>query len=281
MRWYWSTQDPGTQPLNVLTACRCPCRCVGPPAIAFSRAWRATPVWPSHNPHGSPSQTREWFSTKTGSPSWRCRPDLLSTSCTAASEPICDRFFCQCAAIAYISARDGSGTRGPSVASCLIRRETFHPCRWLPPVSRGRGPDLHSSPLSSRSTRGIRTEGHRQVADRRQRRGDVQALRFVLVPQPRRRMGATLARGNRPSLRSPRHRDPGREPLRRRRLDRCRSSLAFFVARAGKSAYRKRKSFDFQTLAPQRILGAAGILVVVDLATLVGFTRWITARGPR
>ena len=57
--------------------------------------------------------------------------------------------------------------------------------------------------------------------------------------------------------------------------------VAFFVARAGKSAYRKRKSFGFQTLAPQRIVGAAGILVVVDLATLVGFARWITARGLR
>ena len=43
--------------------------------------------------------------------------------------------------------------------------------------------------------------------------------------------------------------------------------LAFFLARAVKSAYRKRRSFEFQTLAPQRILGAAGILVIVDLAT--------------
>ena len=57
--------------------------------------------------------------------------------------------------------------------------------------------------------------------------------------------------------------------------------LAFFVARAGKSAYRKRRSFDFQALAPQRVLGAAGILVSDRSPTLFGFTRWVIARGPR
>jgi glycosyltransferase involved in cell wall biosynthesis len=195
-------------------------------------------------------------------------------------EPICDRLFCQCAAIAYISPRDGSGTRGPSVASCLIRREVF--------VRAGGFPKFRAAEdlifIHRLSEAGARAAFAPKAIVRWQIAGGAGATfrRFAsysyhnLVAGWGRHwhagtarlyaalgvvlLGASLVGGT-----------AWIAPV----------VAAFFVARAGKSAYRKRKSFDFQTLAPQRILGAAGILMVVDLATLVGFTRWITTRAPR
>ena len=55
----------------------------------------------------------------------------------------------------------------------------------------------------------------------------------------------------------------------------------FFVARAGKAAYLKRASFDFRTTAVSRVLGAAFVLAILDLATLVGFLRWLLTRALR
>ena len=49
----------------------------------------------------------------------------------------------------------------------------------------------------------------------------------------------------------------------------------FFVARATRAAWVKRSSFSFSTLHPARILGAAGILAVIDGAAMAGCVRWL------
>lgn len=50
--------------------------------------------------------------------------------------------------------------------------------------------------------------------------------------------------------------------------------LAFvLVARAGQAGWAKHGSFTFSTLHPGRILGAAGILAAIDVATAVGLVR--------
>ena len=195
-------------------------------------------------------------------------------------EPVCDSYFTECAAIAYVSAKNESGTRGASLASCLIRREVVIRAGGFPPFRAAedlifihRLCDVGARPafapkavvrwqipssFAATFKRFASYSYHNLVAGwgRYWHAGTARlyaALGIVIL-------GVSLLGG--PAWNAP-------------------IVVAFFVARAGKSAYRKRKSFGFQTLAPQRILGAAGILVVVDLATLVGFTRWITARGPR
>jgi hypothetical protein len=195
-------------------------------------------------------------------------------------EPVCDSFFRECAAIAYVSARDESATRGPSLASCLVRRDAFTRAGGFPPFRAAEDLIFIQRLIES----GARAAFAPQASVRWQIAGSVPATfrRFAsysyhnLVAGWGRHWHAGTARlyvalgivilgaslfGGAAWI----------API----------VVAFFVARAGKYACRKRKSFDFRTLAPQRILGAAGILMVVDLATLVGFTRWITARGPR
>jgi hypothetical protein len=51
------------------------------------------------------------------------------------------------------------------------------------------------------------------------------------------------------------------------------------IARAGRSAWHKRAAFEFRALDPRHVLGAAGLLCVIDLATLVGAIRWRAGRG--
>jgi glycosyltransferase involved in cell wall biosynthesis len=195
-------------------------------------------------------------------------------------EPVCESFFSECAAIAYVSARDESATRGPSVASCLVRRDAFTRAGGFPPFRAAEDLIFIQRLIES----GARTAFAPKASVRWQIAGS--------VPTTFRRFASysyhNLAAG------WGRHWHAGTARLYAALgIVILGASLlagtawiapivvAFLVARAGKSAYRKRKSFDFQTLTPLRILGAAGILVVVDLATLVGFTRWITARGRR
>jgi hypothetical protein len=49
----------------------------------------------------------------------------------------------------------------------------------------------------------------------------------------------------------------------------------FLLARATKAAWVKRRSFAFKTLHPGRIVMAAGILSVIDIATFAGVVRWL------
>jgi hypothetical protein len=53
------------------------------------------------------------------------------------------------------------------------------------------------------------------------------------------------------------------------------------LARAGRSAWQKRRSFDFRTLDPRHVAGAAALLCLIDLATLTGAIRWLVRGCPR
>jgi hypothetical protein len=53
------------------------------------------------------------------------------------------------------------------------------------------------------------------------------------------------------------------------------------IARAARSAWRKRDGFDFAVLDPRHVLGAAALLCLIDLATLLGALRWLARGCPR
>jgi GT2 family glycosyltransferase len=195
-------------------------------------------------------------------------------------EPVCDSYFRESAAIAYIQGRDASGTRGPSVASCLVRREAFTRVGGFPPFRAAE--DLIF--IRRLADAGARTAFAPRAIVRWQIAGSAAATFRRFASYSYHNLIAGWGR----------HWHAGSARLyaglcvvivAASLLGAAAWTLpilvAFFVARAGKAAYRKRQSFDFQTLAPQRILGAAGILVLIDLATFVGFARWIIARGFR
>ena len=52
----------------------------------------------------------------------------------------------------------------------------------------------------------------------------------------------------------------------------------FFIGRALKAAWVKRRSFDFRTLSASRVAGTAVVLVIVDAATLAGCFRWLSSK---
>lgn len=192
-------------------------------------------------------------------------------------EPMCDSFFRQCAAIAYISPRDRSGTRGPSVASCLMRREAFSRAGGFPPfraaedlifIERlaGQGARVSFAPNArvewqiagdsvSTFRRFATYSYHNLIAGwgRHWHAGTARlyaglSLAFVAA--------LLLGGGGWAFLLLP----------------------GFFLARAFKSAWLKRASFQFPTLTPARILGTAGVLAVIDAATALGVARWLLAR---
>ena len=172
-------------------------------------------------------------------------------------EPVCDNYFRECAAIAYVSEKDRTGTRGPSLASCLVRRDAFTRAGGFPPfraaedlifihrLSQG-GAGTAFAPnaivrwqiaggVAATFRRFESYSYHNLVAGwgRHWHAGTAKlyaGLAVVII-------GANLLGGGGwvvPIL------------------------LAFFVARAGKLRHRKRRSFDFQALAPQRVLERPG-----------------------
>ena len=193
-------------------------------------------------------------------------------------EPVCDTFFRECAALAYgpaIGWIRSSGTLHciePDPALEVLR------CGWVPAVSCGRGSDLRRAAASCGGPGGLRTQGPGPMGDRRE-------------------LGATFDRFANYS-----HHNLVAGWGRYWHLGVARlygllglgvllallagagfwAGLAlplFFVGRATKAAWVKRGSFAFSTLHPGRIVGAAGILVVIDGATAVGVGRWLRSKG--
>ena len=90
---------------------------------------------------GVEASTHEWIAFTDGGvvvdASWLAglveRADPSTDVVYGNYEPVCDSFFRECAAIAYVSARDESATRGPSLASCLVRRDAFTRAGGFPP----------------------------------------------------------------------------------------------------------------------------------------------------
>ena len=192
-------------------------------------------------------------------------------------EPVCDTFLRECAALAYVPPKDRFGIRGPFIASSLIRRSKFLGVGGFPPYRaaedlifaerlRAAGAVVAYAPkaqvrweiagnLGATFDR-FATYSHHNLAAGWGRYWHVGVARLygllglgVLVVLL---AGAGFLAW--PAL-----------PL-------------FFVARATKAAWVKRHSFAFSTLVPGRILGAAGLLAVIDVATVVGVGRWLRAK---
>lgn len=188
-------------------------------------------------------------------------------------EPVCDSFFKECAALAYVPPRNANGVRGPFVASMLLRRDHFHAVGGFPGY-RAAEDLIFLERIRNEGFRSATTAGavvywqmaasiaatyrrfklysehnllarraqfwHRGVA-RHHALGAVMAAAFAIAGQP---VAAGLA-----------------VPF-------------WFLMRATHAAWVKRHSFAFSTLNPLRVLGAAGVLVVTDAATLAGVVRW-------
>ncbi len=192
-------------------------------------------------------------------------------------DPVCDSFFRQCAAVAYVSPKDGHGIRGPFIASSLIRRSKF--------LSVGGFPQYRAAEdlifIERLHAGGAHVAYAPKARVRWQLAGSVGATfgRFATYSYH----NLVAARG--------RHWHLG--------VARLYGLLAlagvasylfgigllawlalplFFVARAAKAAWVKRRSFEFSALHPGRILGAAGILVVIDAATATGLASWLSAK---
>jgi glycosyltransferase involved in cell wall biosynthesis len=191
-------------------------------------------------------------------------------------EPVCDNLFRQCAAIAYVPPKGAEGVRGPSVASCLVRRSAFRSVGGFPQyraaedlifikklqdggfqrvfapraVAHWRiAPDLRGT-----YARFASYSYHNLVAGwgRHWHLGVARLYGVLLLGIG---MAAFLRLGWWLSLLVP----------------------GFFLSRALMAAWRKRRSFPFRTLSPTRVVGAAIVLVAIDVATFAGLLRWIGA----
>jgi glycosyltransferase involved in cell wall biosynthesis len=194
-------------------------------------------------------------------------------------DPVCDSFFRQCAAMAYVPRLDRSGTRGPSVASCIVSRRIFDDIGGFPPWRASE--DLaFIEALRQRERIGFapRATVYWEIASSlpatfrrfaaysfanlqagRGRYWHLGVLRLYLM------LGILMvsaAVASAPNLAG------GAIPV-------------FFLARATKAAVTKRGSLPFNTLSPSRITFTAAILAVIDLATVVGALKWLRSRCHR
>jgi glycosyltransferase involved in cell wall biosynthesis len=216
-------------------------------------------------------------------PEWLRELVSAAGSCDAVLgrvDPVCNSWYRQCLAVACVPALDGEGTRGPFIASSLIRRSAFDRVGGFPPFRAAE--DLvflhrlrRTGATISRTPRAL---VHWQIA------GSAAATfrRFALYSKHNlmarweRHWHWGIARlycglavvsaiaaaglGVRVALGFP---------------------LVFFLARSTKAAWQKRKSFGFSALHPLRVVGAAGVLMVIDAATLAGFLSWLREGRPR
>lgn len=189
-------------------------------------------------------------------------------------EPVCDCFFRECAALSYLPPYGEWGGRGPFVASMLIRRKSFAALGGFPPFRASE--DLifleKVSKLELRTAYAPKAVVHWQIpggwratyrrfalysyhnliAGRGRYWHLGVARQYVVVAC----VALTAALSGRPSLAAA-------------------AVLTWLVARAGRAAWRKRRSFGFNTLAPGRILMSVPILLLIDLATAAGVLRWV------
>jgi glycosyltransferase involved in cell wall biosynthesis len=193
-------------------------------------------------------------------------------------EPVCDSSFRKCAAMAYVSPKDAYGLRGPFIASSLVRRSKFLDVGGFPPY---------------RAAEDLIFIERLRTAEAEVAYAPKAQVRWQIAGSP----GATFGRF---ATYSHHNLIAGWGRYWHLGVARLYGLLGlgvwvadlggagllawlapplFFVARATKAAWVKRHSFAFSTLHPGRILGAAGILVIIDAATAVGLIRWLRARG--
>jgi glycosyltransferase involved in cell wall biosynthesis len=194
-------------------------------------------------------------------------------------EPVCDSFFRQCAALCYVPPYGRWGGRGPFVAGMLMRREAFAMVGGFAPFRAAE--DLIF--LEKIAQLGLRTAYaptavvHWEIAGgwcSTYRRFALYSYHNLVAGRgrywhwgvARQYLGVacltlTAVLSGWPSVASG-------------------LVVAWLVARAVRSAWRKRRSFGFNTLAPARVLMAVPILLTIDLATAVGALRWVVGSQP-
>ena len=218
-------------------------------------------------------------------------PDWLQELLAAAAEkstdvvfgafdPVCDSFFRECAALAYVPPRHPNGTRGPFIASSMIRRSTFLRVGGFPPYRaaedlmfvarlRDAGAVITEAPRAlmywqmagtphATFDRFANYSYHNLVAGWARYwhwgvAGLYGALALVVAAVHVAGAGAWTWLAL---------------PL-------------FFLARAAKAAWVKRRSFEFYTLSVSRVAGAAGLLALIDAATVAGWLRWLWSKTAR
>jgi glycosyltransferase involved in cell wall biosynthesis len=193
-------------------------------------------------------------------------------------DPVCDTFFKECSAIAYVPPIDVHGIRGVSVVSFAIRKAIFNALDGFPP---------------------FRASEDLIFLEKVLERGNVsyapQALARWEMPATVRRTFDRFAEYSFHNLAAKRAAYWHAGLLR---LYLLLGALAvalvvageglrvfallplFFLTRAGKSAWLKRFSLPFSSLTPTRLLGAALVLVLTDASTVAGALRWAARPKP-
>jgi glycosyltransferase involved in cell wall biosynthesis len=195
-------------------------------------------------------------------------------------EPVCDTFFRRCAALAYVPERSSKGIRGPFVASMLVRRDAFNTVGGFPPYRAAE--DL------------IFVERLRSGAFRLAYAPEA-VVHFETAPD-------VLSTFRRFALYSRVNLDAGRGRYWHYGLGRQYGLVAamlcgglvlgggawvltliplWFGARVTKAAWKKKGDLPFCVFRPDHLAGAAGITLVLDLATWVGAARWLVGRLAR
>ena len=192
-------------------------------------------------------------------------------------EPVCDTFFRRCAALAYVPERSPQGIRGPFVASMVLRRGAFNVVGGFPPYRASE--DL------------IFMERLRNSQLRIAYAPDA-VVHFETAPD----LAATFRRF---ALYSRVNLDAGRGRFWHRGVARQYALVASMLcvglllgggpwilalipvwlgARVVKAAWRKMGDLPFPVFRPDHLAGAAGIILVLDLATWSGTARWLCGR---
>jgi glycosyltransferase involved in cell wall biosynthesis len=233
--------------------------------------------------------THEWIGFTDGGivlhPDWLA--ELLAAAFASSvdvvfgtCEPVCRTRFEECAALAYVTPRQPDGLRPPFIASCLVKRSVFEEIGGFPPHRAAedlifierllKGPYRKAKTakavvywqLASSVTATFRRFSlyslHNLLAERGRfwHLGLARQYVFVLAVLA---LGATLGFGTVALLVVP----------------------AWFLARALKAAWTNRHSLPFSGFHPGRLLGVAGLLSVIDLATLAGTARFVKERWGR
>ncbi|HEU0104629.1 MAG TPA: glycosyltransferase [Vicinamibacteria bacterium] len=236
---------------------------------------------------GAELAAHDWFAFTDGGV--RLAPRWLEELVTSAEsevadavfgsfDPICDTLFQKCAAVAYVPGPGAQGIRGPSVTSMVLKREAFERA--------GRFPPFRASEDLIFIERLLALPLHVAYAPR--------AVVYWELASDAGRTFRRFALYSEHNLRAGRGRYWHRGVLRHYVL------MTFFaaglfvvgagpwglavypfwqVARAGRSAWQKRKAFEFRAFAPSVILGAAALLCLIDAATLAGTIAWLKRRG--
>jgi glycosyltransferase involved in cell wall biosynthesis len=238
---------------------------------------------------GAAAATHSWMAFTDGGvelePPWL--REIVSAAEAEAAEvvfgsfdPICHTYFARSAAVAYVPPPGGTGIRGPSVASMALTHDAFDRAGGFPPFRAAEDliflERLLALPL--RTAYAPRAVVHWQLAP--DAKGSFR--RFALYSEHNLRAG----RGQ--------HWHAG--VLRHYVLMVVAGTAAALggagawsllvypfwqLSRGARSAWQKRRAFDFPALDPRYVVGAAALLCLIDLATATGALRWLAHGRPR